>query len=111
MMPYIDKEDSDLRPCVSAHEPLQISCYRYWLTACARPYSYKLTRLVTARVVRRQNTHPYAAHIATILTKKHNMSSFFEDFRQKFSRTWFPVHTAMWRPYNPAMHNGRHTGR
>jgi len=37
------------------------------------------------------------------LTKKHNMSSFFEDFRQKFSRTRFPVHTAVWRPYNPAV--------
>jgi len=46
-----------------------------------------------ACVVRRQNTHPYAAHIATVLTKKHNMSSFLEDLRQKFSRTRFPVHS------------------
>jgi len=33
MTPYIEKEDSDLRPYVSARERLQISCYRYWLTA------------------------------------------------------------------------------
>ena len=50
---------------------------------------------------------PYCDRITTALTKKHNMSSFLEDFRQKFSRTRFPVHTAMWRPYNPAVLPGR----
>jgi len=35
MTPYIEKEDSDLWPCVTARERLQISCYRYWLTARA----------------------------------------------------------------------------
>ena len=50
---------------------------------------------------------PYCDRIATVLTKKHNMWSFFEDFRQKFSRTRFLVHTALWRPYNPAVLPGR----
>jgi len=50
---------------------------------------------------------PYCDRIATVLMKKHNMSSFFEDFRQKFSGTRFPVHTAVWRPYNLAVLPGR----
>jgi len=33
MTPYIEKEDSDLRPCLTARERLQISCYRYWMMA------------------------------------------------------------------------------
>jgi len=39
MTPYIEKEDSDLRPRVTARERLQTVCYMYWLTACARPYT------------------------------------------------------------------------
>jgi len=34
------------------------------------------------------------------------MSSFFEDFRQKISRTRFPVHTAVLCRYNPGVSPG-----
>jgi len=99
MTPYIEKEDFDLRPCVTAREWLQISCYRYWLGPILRNQHGPC---------RTASKHapiccPYCDRNATILTKKHNMSSFFEDFRPKFSRTPFPVHTAVWRPYNPAV--------
>jgi len=65
-------------------------------------YLQKVFGSFLALVIQRQNMHPYAVHIATILTKKYHISSFFEDFRQKNSRTQFPVHTSVWRLYNPA---------
>jgi len=105
MTPYIEKEDSDLRPCVTARERLQISCYRYWLTALSyilygislgwRHVLGRIRRPVSYGVKTRTRMLP-------VLTKKHNMSSSLEDFRQKFSRTRFPVHTAVCHPYNPA---------
>ena len=111
VMPYIEKEDSHLWPCVTAHERLHITV-RYLATG---QWRHVLLTINTARVVRRQNTNLYAARIVTVLTKKHNMSSFFEDFRQKISRTRFqytqPCDVRTTRTYYLAVQNGHHTGR
>jgi len=95
MTPYIDKEDSHLRPYVTARERLHITL-RYLATGIGwRHVSYgvKTHALVCCL---------YCDRIATVLTKKHNMSNFLENFRQKNSRTRFPVHRAVYRPYNTA---------
>jgi len=90
-------------PRMTAHHS-EIPCYRYWLTACATYNRHGPCRMASKHA---PVCCPYCDHIATELMKKHNMSSFFEDFRQKISRTRFPVHTAGWRPYNPAVLPGR----
>ena len=94
--PYIDKEDSHLRPYVTVRERLHITL-RYLATG----------NLIADGMCHMASKHAlvcclYCDRIATVLTKKHNMSNFFQDFRQKNSRTRFPVHTAVYRPYNTA---------
>ena len=53
-----------------------------WLTSCVGYYDVFIYNQY-GRVVRFSKTQPCSNRIATVLTKKHNMSSFFDDFRQK----------------------------
>ena len=125
--PYIEKEDSDLRPCVTVRERLQISCYRYWLTALSYiPYGTSLgwwhvlgpiTWPVSYGV--KTLTHPYAARIATVLQpywwKSITCQPFLrilgKNFHEHGSRYTQPCGACTTRPYYMALHNGRHTGR
>jgi len=105
---YIEKEASHLRPCVTACERLHITL-RYQIG-----WRRVLFIINTTGVTQRQNTQPSAARIATILSKKHNMSSFLRIFSKKFrkhgSRCIQPCDARTTRPYYPALQNGRHTG-
>jgi len=60
---YIEKEDSHLRPCVTAREQLHITL-RYLATGIG--LRHVLLIIDMARVVQHQNMHPYAARIVTV---------------------------------------------